>query len=436
MKTICSLFVLIFGIVSSIYSQPPNMSWSQTFGGSDREIAGDIHQTEDGGYIITGSTMSFGAGQYDVYLIKTDDSGVEQWNRTYGGSEYEMGRSVQHTFDGGYIIAGYSTSFGAGSSDVYLIKTDETGIELWSKTYGDIYGDDALSVRKTTDGGYIIAGRTWNYGAGEADIYLIRTDASGTEQWSQTYGGPNNDKCNSVELTSDGGYILAGYTYSDEGYPDFYLIKTDALGTEEWSKTFGHFYYNIGKVARQTSDGGYIFVGTSSDYYTGILDIQLIKTNSMGEEQWSEIYGGSSSWEGGEDIQQTSDGGYIIVGNRLSNNNREVYLIKTDDLGSEQWSQTFGGSSEEYGKSIQLTSDGGYIILGGTESFSAGYFDIWLIKLDADLTGLGQENSNIASANHNLQQNYPNPFNIYTTISYTIFEECKVELSIFNINGQ
>jgi len=436
MKTICYFFVLYFGLVSTLNSQVPDTLWTQTYGGSDREIAGDIQQTADGGYIITGSTMSFGAGQYDVYLIKTDVSGLEQWSRTFGGNEYEMGRSVQITADGGYIIAGYTDSFGAGGWDVYLIKTDNTGIELWSKTYGDIYGDEALSVRQTTDGGYIIAGRTWNFGAGGADFYLIKTDASGTEQWSQTYGGPNNDKCNSVELTSDGGYILAGYTYSDEGYPDFYLIKTDSSGTEEWSKSFGHYYYNIGKVARQTSDGGYIFVGTSSDFYTGILDVQLNKYDSMGEEQWSEIYGGSSSGEGGEDVQQTIDGGYIIVGNRLSGNNREAYLIKTDGSGTEQWSQIYGGNYEEYGKSIQHTLDGGYIILGGTESFSAGYFDVWLIKTDAELTGIWQENSNIVPPNHSLQQNYPNPFNTSTTIPYLIPEASNVELSIFNSKGQ
>ena len=430
MKTIYYLLVLIFGFVGTLYSQIPDTLWTQTFGGPDREIAGDIQQTADGGYIITGSTMSFGAGQYDVYLIKTDVSGIEQWSRTFGGSDYDMGRSVQQTSDSGYIITGYTQSFGPGSYDVYLIKTDDTGIELWSKTYGDIYGDEAFSVRQTTDGGYIIAGRTFSY-AGGFDVYLIKTDASGTEQWSKTFGGSGHDKCNSVQQTSDGGFILTGSSDSfgpGTYYYDIYLIKTDDTGTEQWSKIIDENSFDLSKSVQQTSDGGYIIAGTTTNYGPTAGDVILIKTDDTGTVQWSQTYG-KTEWDAGYDVQQTSDGGYIIVGhtNSYGAGNEDVYLIKTDASGNELWSQAIGGSYEEYGKSIQLTSDGGYIIVGGTESYSAGYSDIWLIKIDADLTDISTKQ------NQRLISIYPNPAKDFVNIKS---EEIIENISVYNHLGQ
>jgi hypothetical protein len=195
-----------------------------TYGGFDQDDGWSIVQTTDGGYIMCGKTNSFGSGYFDVYLIKTDINGIEQWTQTYGGAS-SVGNSIEQTTDGGYIIVGKTTSFGNGSYDVYLIKTDGNGIEQWYKTYGGTSGEEGNSVKQTTDGGYIITGYTESFGNGMADVYLIKTDANGIEQWSQTFGGASSDGGQSVEQTADGGYIITGHKGAD-----VYLIKTDVNG--------------------------------------------------------------------------------------------------------------------------------------------------------------------------------------------------------------
>ena len=206
-------------------------SFAKTYGGTDDDYASSVQQTSDGGYIVAGKTYSFGAGWYDIFFIKTDASGNVQWTKTYGGTDWDDAYSVQHTSDGGYIVAGETYSFGAGWSDIFFIKTDASGNVQWAKTYGGTNYDEAYSVQQTSDGGYILAGYTQSFGAGYGDIFLVKTDANGNVQWAKTYGGTSSDWASSVQQTSDGGYIVAGYTSSfGAGWSDIFLIKTDANG--------------------------------------------------------------------------------------------------------------------------------------------------------------------------------------------------------------
>ncbi len=384
------------GLAFTASAQAPEEEWSRTIGDSSSDESGaSVQQTSDGGYIITGSTQSYGPS--DVFLIKTDADGNTQWVKTFDGSFDDSSRgaggaSVQQTSDGGYIITG-STSSNRG--EVLLIKTDADGNTQWVKTFGGSFDDSSrraggASVQQTSDGGYIITGFISSNGG---DVLLIKTDADGKQQWvktfgrSETFAGSARDEGQSVQQTSDGGYIITGSTSSNRG--EVLLIKTDADGKQQWVKTFGDsssddysFSYYSGASVQQTSDGGYIITGSTSSN-----DVLLIKTDGDGNKQWDKAFGDSSD-DSGASVQQTSDGGYIITGSTEPyRSSSDLWLIKTDVDGNTQWDKTFGGSSDDSGASVQQTSDGGYIITGSTNSYGAygaAQSDIWLIKIDAD----------------------------------------------------
>ena len=279
----CITIYLLF-LTTFLFAQtPPDTTWTKTFGGSEYEWGRAVQQTSDGGYIVAGETFSWGAGHYDVLLIKTDASGNDQWSKTYGGSSEDRCSAIQKTNDNGYIIIGTTASYGNGSYDFWLIKTDNSGNVLWDKTYGGSSWDWAYSVQQTNDNGYIITGYTESYGPGYAAVWLIKTDSLGNTDWSKTYGGSSSDYGCEVQQTDDGGYIIIGDTYSyGAGSRDFWLIKTNINGDTLWTKTFGGADSDGGKSVRQTSDNGYILTGYTKSYGMGESDFWLIKTDRSG----------------------------------------------------------------------------------------------------------------------------------------------------------
>ena len=367
------LFIFLVPIV--LYGQ----NWETTYGGSNDDQAYSVQATNDGGYITVGQTDSFGNGDDDIYLIKTNSDGIDNWTQTFGGIGNDYAKCVQQTSDGGYIIVGNTNSFGSGLNDVYLIKTDLNGQEEWNRTFGGIGNDFGYSVQQTIDGGYIITGYTTSFGSGSSDVYLIKTDGNGVEEWNNTFGGTAVDRGYSVEQNSDGGYIITGYTTSfGTGSSDIYLIKTDMNGSPQWNKNFGGGAdIERGYSVQQTIDGGYVVAGNVK---TVDWDIYLLKTDSNGIEEWNHTFG-SSGYDEARSIDITIDGGFIIAGTTTSTiGDNDVYLLKTDSNGIEEWNQSFGGTSNDLGYSVNQTSDGGYIIAGYTNSFGNGGNDIYLIK--------------------------------------------------------
>ena len=362
---------------------PPDTEWEKTFGGSNSDFGESVQQTTDGGYIITGTTKSYDAGSQEFYLIKTDALGNQEWYNTFGGIGGEHAYSVQQTTDGGYIMVGTTYSFGAGMFDVYLVKTDASGNQEWDNTFGGSGFDYAYSVQQTMDGGYIMAGHTDSYGDGSEDAYLIKADASGNQTWYNTFGGSGWDNAYTVRQATDGGYIVAGTTDSyGAGSENVYLIKTDASGNQTWYNTFGGISDEYAYSVKQTTDGGYIMAGETSSYGAGSYDFYLIKTDASGNQEWDKTFGGSG-YEAAYGAQQTMDGGYIMAGttDSFGAGLRDVYLLQTDASGNQEWDKTIGGSYHDFAYSVQQTTDGGYIMVGMTAPYGDSFYDVYLVKV-------------------------------------------------------
>ncbi len=418
------LALLSVSLVALFTQSAYAVTFARTYGGTDIDDVLSVQRTSDGGYIAAGYTWSFGAGRYDILLIKTDANGNLQWAKTYGGTRDDYAYSVQQTSDGGYIVAGYTDSFGSGWEDIILIKTDASGNIQWAKVYGGVNPDYAYSVQQTSDGGYIVVGYSNSY-TYTYDIILIKLNSSGNVQWARTFGGSSWDYAYSVQQTSDGGYIVAGHTGSfSGGDADIILIKTNASGNLQWARTYRGAHYDYAYSVRQTSDGGYIVAGHTLSFGAGNWDVFLIKTDASGNLQWAKTYGGSS-WDEAYSVRQTSDGGYIVaVWTNSFVRAGNFAIIKTNASGNVQWAKHYAGAWAGWtdrAYSVQQTPDGGYIAAGRGISDA---FDIsaFLVKMDA--------NGNVCLAFQDISPTVTTPSPTVTSPSLTVYSVSPTVLSI------
>lgn len=417
----------------------PAVVWTRVFGGYGAFDKGYyVEETDDLGFIIVGETYSYGAGGADVYLIKTDSLGLAEWAHTYGGPEDDVGYCVQQTTDHGYIIAGYTDSFGMGGGrDIYLIKTDASGDTLWTRTYGEQYPDEGASVQQTGDGGYIIGGTTTFWQTWVENACLIKTDGLGYEEWHNTYGISTYEeygRC--VDQTSDGGYVIIGhrwpYPYGEDW--GIYMAKTDAAGIQQWDEVY--YYNELAEVCysgQQTMDGGYILGGYTSNFG----DALLIKTDYLGGVEWSHTYGSEEYTDDCVSVDQTWDGGYILTGQ--SYYPFDVYIVKTDHLGNETWSlhvgnDDVGEDDTDAGRCVKQIHDGGYIICGWTGG--PWTWDVYLIRLAPEGVGVKDEANAALPQNFVLHPPHPNPFNPTTVLSFELPVASLVKLEVFNIKAR
>ncbi|MBI2836687.1 MAG: hypothetical protein HYX75_00090 [Acidobacteria bacterium] len=359
--------------------------WARAIGGSDQEYGYSCQATSDDGHILAGSTKSFGAGNYDAWCLKVDSSGNITWQKTYGGSLIDAAFTIQQTLDGGYILAGYTTSFGAGSYDAWCLKLDGSGNVTWQKTYGGSNIESVESIQQTTDGGYILAGYTASFGAGGSDAWCLKLDNSGNVTWQKTYGGSSNERAQSIQQTTDGGYVLAGDTTSfGAGGYDAWCLKLDNSGNVTWQKTYGGSSHETAQSIQQTTDGGYVLACYTHSFGAGSYDAWCLKLDSSGNATWQKTYGGSSS-DTAQSIQQTTDGGYILAGETASfgAGSYDAWCLKLDSLGSITWQKTYGGSGSEDASCARQTSGGGYAIVGRTGSFGAGNNDLLALRVSS-----------------------------------------------------
>lgn len=361
-----------------------DVNFYRSFGKDMGAIANSVEQTTDGGYIICGSTSPIEPAVSSMLLVKTDDIGDTVWTRTYGDGLPSTGSSVRQTTDGGYIIVG---TISQTNTDAYLVKTDALGEVLWTTTIGESGYEDGRSVSQTSDDGYIIVGITQTTPVDQFDIWLIKTDAGGDTLWTRTYGGQLSDGGNSVQQTGDDGYIITGWVAdSSSGLSNLAALKTDDAGNIVWFRNFGQtLSFEEGLSIQQTSDGGYIATGVTGSEIQN-FDLWVIKISASGDSLWSNTFGGSGI-DFGNSIQQTIDGGFVITGvyTRAGSGDYDLYLLKTDATGDMVWKKIYGGRrSVEVGTSVQQTFDGGFIITGMKIYYNGIDREILLIKTDEE----------------------------------------------------
>ena len=353
--------------------------WAKTYGGANDDKAISIQPTNDAGYIFAGETVSFGAGNSDILILKLDSKGNAVWQKCYGTSNNDHVRSIQQTQDGGYIMAGWTEP--GSDHEAWVIKLDSAGAIEWHKSYsvaGTSY--HANEIQQLGNGTYILAGTVKT---GTDNVWIIKLNADGTSNWERSFignGNDDNDVANSIRQTQDGGYLVAGTTRSyallDD---DVLLMKFDAAGTSEWKRVYIGPNNESADMVRQTSDGGYILSGNIDN------NIGILKINSDGTAlNWKNTYTGIAPGTI-TSVQQTQDGGYILTGTIPSAGTKKILVLKFDSTGSLQWQKTYGGTSDNIAASIRQISDG-YILGGLTSSFEAVSLDMWGLKLYPDGT--------------------------------------------------
>jgi hypothetical protein len=305
------------------------MEWERTLGGPADDEGWSVLETEDGGYLVTGVTESEGSGGKDLWLVKTYSDGYERWKKTFGATGDEWGVAVLETKDGGYAVAAVTTSRGSGGSDGWILKTDSDGNLEWETTIGGSKNDGITSILEIEDG-YLIVGFTESYGAGGKDVWLVKTDSEGERIWEKTFGKDGDERGNYIREMEDG-YVVVGVSDSGgSGGRDFWLTRTDIEGEKIWEKTFGGSGDDGGWSAVE-GEGGLIVIGYTESQGRGDQDLWLLKVSLDGEKAWEKTFGGSG-FDIGRAIVSTKDGGWAMTGwtESMGSGGEDLWLVKIE----------------------------------------------------------------------------------------------------------
>ena len=490
MKKYYTLLTAFLFIYQFAFSQTaPIVAAQKSFGGSRYDQAKVIRKTPDKGFIVAANTASPTTpgyhGLYDLWIQKFNKKGKVEWSKCYGGSLDDYVIAIETTNDNGYIISGTTTSndgdvtghHGVGY-DVWVVKIDSVGNIQWSRCYGGTDYDDEAHIIPTDDGGYLFAATSGSAdgdatgitGKGGYDVWVVKTSATGTIEWQKKYGGFDGDFAGSIKKVTGGGYIIGGGTYSNlpgkhGDMQDCYVLRIDNAGTLLWQKCYGgtseEGYANI----KNTPDGGFIFVSTASsgdgdvtgvhspyedEFY--VYDIWLVKLSAAGAIEWQKVFGGYAN-DYGEDVQKTSDGGYIVCGLAASadgdvvgnHGDGDAWIIKTTSNGTMEWQLCAGGSLNDGAASI--TSDfgnGNYIFTGfnmssdGDCTSNKGGGDVWVVQLappaTASLATSGKADAITTLINK--MYVYPNPVKNTAIVNFVAAKESSYTIAINDINGR
>ncbi len=431
----CIFYFFLFKSIL-VFGQAPEIEWEKSYGGTSIDEAYSIYQTSDSGYVMAGLTHSddgditFHYGlSTDYWIVKVNKFGIIEWQKSFGGYEWDYAKFVEQTNDNGYIIAGWTYSIDGevsdnhGQCDYWILKLSDSGFIEWKKSYGGSNVEDGWSIHQTSDGGFIVAGDahsvdgdlTENFGGG--DVWILKLNEDGDIEWQKSYGGSNFDYAWSLALTSDDGYVIGGMSSSSDGDltinngdNDYWILKLSSDGSIEWQKSYGGSGEDRANSIQQTFDGGYIVAGwtISNDGDVsgnhGNYDFWVLKLNAEGGLEWQKCYGGSQI-DAASSVHQTIDGGYIVAGGSISidgdvtgnHGDHDFWVVKLSPTGSLEWERSLGSSGFDGAIDINQTYDTGYIVAGyassntGDVSGNHGTMDYWIVKLKPDCIVTGVE---------------------------------------------
>jgi hypothetical protein len=365
-------------------AQPPIPLWAHTYGGTGLEKGYAVKELPDGGFIFSGETQSFGAGSYDVYLVRTDANGDTLWTRAYGGASYEFGYGVCLAPEGGFLAVGVTTSFGAGGRDGLAVRVDADGNLLWMQSYGGASQDAIMDVYRVSEDTYVLTGTSYSLGPGTAGMWVLMIDDDGQVIWEQSHGGDGADTGWRVLQTSDGGFIVGGFTTSfGAGSKDLWLVKLDSEGGYVWDHTYGGTGDDRGYGLAIVPGGGYLLTGYTDSFGAGGTDIYLVMADDEGLPSWTRTYGGPGN-EIGYAVITPCGGGILLAGSTTSIAPGDVntYVIHTDTFGDTLWTTTYAVAGDDWAEALLQTQDGGFALGGSADPGSLGNRDLYLVRLE------------------------------------------------------
>jgi DJ-1/PfpI family protein/flagellar hook capping protein FlgD len=417
-------------------SNSSSVIWSKTFGGYDSDGGKDIVNTSDGGFAIAGYTWSSGNGKSDMLLVKTDENGEMQWSKTYGGAGWEYAYSFIELETGGYVLAGYTTSEGEGNKDYCIVKTDATGNEVWTKTFGGNKQDIAKDIIETSDGNLLVFGYTESFDVYENDFYAIKIDLDGNEIWSKTFGGVEAELGRKVLENHNNEYMFLGSTGSfGAGNRDVYLVCTDETGTEKWSKAYGTADYNCGFDMIEINNNGYAIIGHADIHGTDFLDVYYLRIDAEGNQTLDKKFECEYKfYDYGRSIFQTSQGYIAICGavKTKANRSNDIYMLIIDENADVLWEEIIGKDGSEWSTAFCETNDGNFAVVGHTNSEGEGKFDAYLLKVQNPYVSI----NSISPNNTYMFPVIPNPMESITTFNFVVAPNDKVQIKILDNNGR
>ena len=505
-KSLLCLIASTMFFIEGFTQNPLIKQWDYRFGGTEADGLMSLKQTIDGGFILYGYSTSDVSGDktqpnwdticnsicsYDYWIIKTDSLGNKQWDKRFGGNNFDVLRTACQTSDSGYILGGYSYSDVSGDKtqpnwdttnltpDYWIVKIDSIGSKQWDKRFGGKKEDQLSCLQQTSDDGFILGGHSKSGISGDktqasrgaADYWMIKIDSLGNKQWDKRFGGTEPDVLSLLFQTSDGGYILGGDSFSDStgdktqpswGYLDCWIVKVNSAGIKQWDKRFGGTEEDHLYAMQLTSDGDILLGGPSNSDISGdksqpnwdtippyTFDLWLVRTDSSGNKIWDKRFGGANDEDDFSSINQTSDNGFLLGGTSYSSANgdktefnlgpEQAWMIKIDSIGNKQWDKTiFTLGHDEQGIGLPI-NNGCYVFANTTWAGIGGYKtqpawnnsgDYWFIKF-CDTTATTDVQIEIQNLLTPITI-FPNPFTDELIVK-SLDPQIKAEIKIYDV---